>query len=222
MSNNNELTMTELSDFSYLETFEKYKANKLKAARRSRVKKEQEANDEPDEFPSLPDHLKKTYNDANTYEGLNSESTTMYTPMTPMTPMSPQFSFKKQDTKYKKLQADEPSISSAGGDVSSEMASVYDQNQNSEDKKLKFTNRSTTCRSRRDTLVRAQVAFPNLSIVCWTDISTLELLELGQLILKQMKMKLFWNSLIYWFNVASHYQAYIYIWSDGFENVYYL
>lgn len=148
MSNNHELTMTELSDFSYLETFEKYKANKLKASQKRRSRSSRKENNDFDavdqDFPSLPDHLKKTLNteNGNTYEGLNSESTTMpQTPMTPMTPMSPHFSFKRQS--FKKLQnvsmktkcndqsenqykeLDEPSSCSAGGDVSSETSSFY-------------------------------------------------------------------------------------------------
>lgn len=187
MSNNHELTMTELSDFSYLETFEKYKASKLKASqkRRSRSsRKENQDNNDLDvvdhEFPSLPEHLKKTLNseNGNTYEGLNSESTTMpQTPMTPMTPMTPNFSFKKQSFKklhnvsmktkcndqsqYKEL--DEPSSCSAGGDVSSETSSFYgndnrDSNNNNpsivEDQLMRHKSgaKSTTCR--RDTVVR--------------------------------------------------------------------
>lgn len=195
--------MTELSDFSYLETFEKYKASKLKASqkRRSRSsRKENQENNDLDkvdhEFPSLPEHLKKTLNteNGNAYEGLNSESTTMpQTPMTPMTPMSPHFSFKKQSFKklhnvsmktkcndqsedqYKEL--DEPSSCSAVGDVSSETSSFYgndnrDSKHNNpsiaEDQLVRHKSgaKSTTCTSRRDTVVRIWAVYFFLRYFC--------------------------------------------------------
>lgn len=86
--------MTEYSDISYLDTFEKYKASKnmknhcKKKQRSINAKKAQQADLENqiqeqqannDNFPSLPDHLKKAYAES-FYETL-----TQQTPLTPGT-----------------------------------------------------------------------------------------------------------------------------------------